>query len=126
MSSPQGTCCSCSQVQDLIIYIGPQISPFPQDLCAWLCAQLCNEKAGDGSPGKGLDSHRGGGDSHLMWIEGAELELGTLRRGRELMRGLWGTVPGEEIKNLELVRPSCALEVWMEEAWKLTFVPAWE
>lgn len=93
MNSPQGTCWSCSpksQDQDLIIYIGPHIFPFPQVLCAWLCAQLCNEKTGDRSPGKRLDSHSSGGNSHLMWIQGAELELGTLRRGRELMGGLWG------------------------------------
>lgn len=37
-----------------------------------------------------------------------------------------GKVPGEEVKSLELVQPCCALEVWLEEAWKLTFVPAWE
>lgn len=45
-----------SQVQEVIIYIGPQISPFPQALSAWLCAQLCREKAEDGSKGKALGS----------------------------------------------------------------------
>lgn len=93
--------------------------PFPQALSVSLCAQLCNEKAGNGSPGVK-------NNLHIIWTERADLGLGTLRGGREGIRWAIWEVPGEEmLKHLELVQPGCVLEVWLDEGWnRLPFSPS--